>query len=77
MKINLGDQSDAKVLLGSYVCTDIPGEFRWQPGAVTQAVRKGMWIVIEDIDLAPMDVISVLLPLLETRKLQTPAGGAR
>jgi midasin (ATPase involved in ribosome maturation) len=36
IKIHFGDQSDAKVLLGTYVCTDIPGEFRWCPGVLTQ-----------------------------------------
>lgn len=25
IKIHLGDQTDAKVLLGSYICTEIPG----------------------------------------------------
>lgn len=38
IKIHLGDQADAKVLLGTYVCTEIPGEFRWQPGALTQVI---------------------------------------
>ena len=75
IKIHLGDQSDAKVLLGSYICTDVPGEFKWQPGALTQAVQLGKWIVIEDINLASMDVISVLLPLLESRKLFIPGRG--
>ena len=51
------------------MCTDVPGEFRWLPGALTQAVRDGRWIVIEDIDLAPLDVLSVLIPLLEQRQL--------
>eukprot|EP01089_Gocevia_fonbrunei_P004058 TRINITY_DN14025_c0_g1_i2.p1 TRINITY_DN14025_c0_g1~~TRINITY_DN14025_c0_g1_i2.p1 ORF type:complete len:100 (-),score=24.69 TRINITY_DN14025_c0_g1_i2:207-479(-) len=50
IKIHLGDQMDAKVLLGTYICTDVPGEFKWQPGALTQAVQQGKWIVIEDID---------------------------
>lgn len=36
IKIHLGDQTDAKVLMGTYVCTEVPGEFRWQPGALTQ-----------------------------------------
>ena len=75
IKIHLGDQSDAKVLLGTYVCTETPGEFKWQPGALTQAVQGGKWIVIEDIDLASVDVISVILPLLETRKLFIPGRG--
>lgn len=39
IKIHLGDQTDAKVLLGTYVCTDIPGEFRWCPGVLTQVIE--------------------------------------
>ncbi len=34
-----------------------------------KAVREGRWILIEDIDLAPLEILSVLIPLLETRKL--------
>jgi len=36
MKVQLGDQTDSKMLLGSYRCTDVPGEFVWQPGVLTQ-----------------------------------------
>lgn len=36
VKIQLGDQTDSKMLLGTYRCTDIPGEFVWQPGVLTQ-----------------------------------------
>ncbi len=38
-------------------------------------MREGRWIIIEDIDLAPMDVLSVLVPLLETRQLFIPGRG--
>ncbi|KCV71765.1 hypothetical protein H696_01183 [Fonticula alba] len=56
LKIHLGDQTDGKALLGTYVCTDVPGEFRWQAGVLTRAVSEGLWVLIEDINLAPMDV---------------------
>lgn len=36
VKVQLGDQTDSKMLLGTYRCTDIPGEFIWQPGVLTQ-----------------------------------------
>ncbi|XP_054617732.1 midasin isoform X2 [Dunckerocampus dactyliophorus] len=72
LKVQLGDQTDSKLLLGMYRCTDIPGKFTWQPGTLTQAVSKGMWILLEDIDHAPLDVISVLLPLMENKKLMIP-----
>lgn len=47
-----------QMLLGMYRCTDIPGKFVWQPGTLTQAVSKGQWILLEDIDHAPLDVVS-------------------
>ncbi|MED6248455.1 AAA ATPase midasin, partial [Ataeniobius toweri] len=72
LKVQLGDQTDSKMLLGMYRCTDIPGKFLWQPGTLTQAVSKGLWILLEDIDHAPLDVISVLLPLMENKKLMIP-----
>lgn len=46
-----------QMLLGMYRCTDIPGKFVWQPGTLTQAVTKGHWILLEDIDHAPLDVV--------------------
>ncbi|XP_071597429.1 midasin [Heliangelus exortis] len=75
LKVQLGDQTDSKTLLGMYRCTDLPGEFVWQPGTLTQAVTKGHWILLEDIDYAPLDVISVLIPLLEKRELLIPGRG--
>jgi len=59
-------------LLGTYCCTEVPGEFIWQPGVLTQAVTNGYWVLLEDVDYAPMDVISVLMPLLESRTLSIP-----
>lgn len=88
----MDDQVDGRTLIGSYVCAERPGEFRWQPGSLTQvcfplsnhyifmyckeyvlqteiihqqAVLHGYWVVFEDIDKAPSDVHSILLPLLE------------
>ncbi|KAF9929042.1 AAA ATPase midasin, partial [Modicella reniformis] len=77
VKIHLGDQTDSKVLLGTYVSTSKPGSFKWQAGVLTTAVQDGKWLLIEDIDLAPMEVLSVLLPLLESRTLFIPSRGEK
>nr|KAJ3422092.1 hypothetical protein HK105_001196 [Polyrhizophydium stewartii] len=77
LKIHLGDQTDSKLLLGTYMTTSTPGSFKWQPGVLTTAVSEGKWILIEDIDLAPVDVVAVLVPLLETRWLHVPSRGER
>jgi midasin len=75
IKFHLDDQTDSKTLLGSYVCTEVPGEFRWQAGALTQAVAKGIWVVFEDVDCAPFEVLSALILLLEDRQLYIPGRG--
>ncbi|KAK8664402.1 hypothetical protein V6N13_084194 [Hibiscus sabdariffa] len=75
LSIHMDDQIDAKTLVGSYVCTEQPGEFRWHPGSLTQAVLNGFWVVFEDIDKAPSDVLSIILPLLEGSSLFTTGFG--
>ncbi|XP_069830840.1 midasin-like isoform X2 [Dendropsophus ebraccatus] len=75
LKVQLGDQTDSKMLLGMYRCTDVPGEFVWQPGTLTQAVANGHWILLEDIDYAPLDVISVIISVLENGQLLIPGRG--
>jgi midasin len=72
VELHIDDQMDIKTLLGTYVCTDLPGEFNWQPGVLTQAVTAGRWVVIDDIDRAPFDVLSALTHLIENNTLILP-----
>lgn len=64
-----------QALLGTYRCTDVPGEFVWQSGSLTRAVLEGHWILLEDLDYAPMDVVSLLVSLLESNTLSCPGHG--
>ena len=75
VKIHLGDQTDAKLLIGTYASGDRPGTFVWRPGVLTTAVRTGKWVLVEDIDRAPTDVLSVLLTLVERRQMVVPSRG--
>jgi len=75
VRVHLDDQTDSKTLMGAYICTSKPGEFVWQPGALTQAVTQGSWVVIEDINLASAEVLATLLPLVEHRTLHVPSRG--
>ena len=73
--LHLNEQSDAKLLVGLYTTGHTPGTFSWQPGVLTTAVREGRWILIEDLDSAPNEVISTLLPLIEHGEMLIPSRG--
>ncbi|KAH8296969.1 hypothetical protein KR044_002099 [Drosophila immigrans] len=72
LRIQLGDQTDSKMLLGQYRCTDVPGEFVWLPGVLTQAVMHGYWLLLEDVDAATQDTYTILSSLLERNSLSVP-----
>lgn len=65
--IQISDQVDTKYLLGTYVCSDVPGEFLFNLGPLLKAIRDGNWIILEDIDCASSDVISLIFSLIETK----------
>lgn len=73
--LHLNEQSDAKLLIGMYATGAKPGTFSWRSGVLTTAVREGRWIFIEDLDRAPNEVISTLLPLIERGELLIPSRG--
>lgn len=69
VKIQICDQIDSKSLIGSYVTTEIPGQFEWQPGPLASALVEGSWIVFEDIDLAPPEISQILQSVIENGNL--------
>ncbi|TAQ87529.1 hypothetical protein B7494_g4151 [Chlorociboria aeruginascens] len=73
--LHLNEQTDAKMLIGMYATGPTPGSFSWRPGVLTTAVREGRWVFIEDLDRAPNEVISVVLPLIERGELLIPSRG--
>ena len=75
VKLHLNEQTDAKLLIGMYTSTDNPGSFSWRPGVLTTAVMEGRWIMIEDLDRAPKEILSILLPLVERGELLVPHWG--
>lgn len=75
--LHLNEQTDAKMLIGLYSTDSKPGSFSWRPGVLTTAVREGRWVLVEDLDRAPTEVLSTLLPLIERKELLIPSRGER
>ena len=70
--LHLNQQSDAKLLMGIYTTGPTPGSFMWKPGVLTTAVQEGRWVLIEDLDRAPDEIIGTMLPLIERGELIIP-----
>ena len=75
IEFHIDEETDSKTLIGSYTTTDIPGEFAWRAGALTDASREGRWILIEDLDLIPIEIQAALVKLFEERKI--PLGNGK
>ncbi|KAK5030524.1 AAA ATPase midasin [Exophiala sideris] len=70
--LHLNEQTDAKTLLGIYTSSPDGTSFTWQAGILTKAIQQGRWVLIEDIDRAPAEVMGVLRPILENGELFLP-----
>nr|POE79554.1 midasin [Quercus suber] len=70
--LHLNEQSDAKLLVGIYTTGDKPGTFVWRPGVLTTAMQEGRWVLIEDLDRAPNEIMGTLLSLIERHELLIP-----
>uniref|UniRef100_A0A0K0EEP4 Midasin n=1 Tax=Strongyloides stercoralis TaxID=6248 RepID=A0A0K0EEP4_STRER len=79
LKINynvfqMSDQLDSKALFGFYHCTDVLGEFIWRPSEFTKALSTDTIILLEDLELAPVDLISAIMDLCRERMIKLVSG---
>ncbi len=74
LELHVDEETDSKTLLGSFVATDIPGEFIWMAGPLTSAARLGRWVLIEDVDKCPEEIQAALIRLFEERILPLGVG---
>lgn len=75
VRVHLDDQVDSKTLLGGYVCTAKPGEFVWSPGPVVRALQNGRWLVLENVNLASSEVVTMISSLARTGSVEIPSRG--
>lgn len=71
-RINNHEHTDLQEYLGTYI-TDASGKLVFHEGVLVRAVRKGYWIVLDELNLAPSDVLEALNRLLDdNRELFVP-----
>lgn len=59
LRINNHEHTDLQEYLGTYIA-DETGKLVFREGALVQAVRKGYWVVLDELNLAPTEVLEAL-----------------
>lgn len=73
VRINNHDHTDIQEYIGSYVSDPSTGKLVFKDGLLVQALRNGHWIVLDELNLAPTDVLEALNRLLDdNRELVIP-----
>jgi len=72
VRLNNHEHTDIAEYIGTYVAAP-GGGITFVEGALVAAVRKGHWIVLDELNLAPSDVLEALNRLLDdNRELFVP-----
>ena len=73
VRINNHEHTDIQEYLGTYVSDPTTGKLVFQDGLLVRALRRGDWIVLDELNLAPTDVLEALNRLLDdNRELLVP-----
>ncbi|GAC77348.1 translation initiation factor 2C [Moesziomyces antarcticus T-34] len=76
VRINNHEHTDIQEYIGSYASDPDSGKLSFQEGLLVKALRRGDWIVLDELNLAPTDVLEALNRLLDdNRELVIPETG--
>lgn len=68
IRINNHMHTDVQEYLGSYVPDAVTGKLGFQEGILVEAVRKGYWVILDELNLAPSEVLEALNRLLDDNR---------
>jgi midasin len=68
VRINNHEHTDLQEYMGSYISDPHTGQLRFQEGLLVTALRRGDWIVLDELNLAPTDVLEALNRLLDDNR---------
>jgi midasin len=67
IRINNHEHTDVQEYTGGYA-TDSSGSLVFQDGLLVQALRRGHWVILDELNLAPSDVLEALNRLLDDNR---------
>ncbi|KAI0822070.1 midasin [Trametes gibbosa] len=73
VRINNHEHTDIQEYIGTYVSDPATGKLVFKEGLLVRALRQGDWIVLDELNLAPTEVLEALNRLLDdNRELVIP-----
>ncbi|GJN93580.1 hypothetical protein Rhopal_006637-T1 [Rhodotorula paludigena] len=76
VRIDNHEHADIQEYVGTYVSDAHSGKLVFQEGVLVRALHNGDWIALDELNLAPTDVLEALARLLDdNRKLVIPETG--
>lgn len=72
LRINNHEHTDLQEYIGTYMA-DVSGKLTFQEGVLVKAMRNGHWIILDELNLAPCDILEALNRVLDdNRELYIP-----
>lgn len=72
LRINNHEHTDLQEYIGTYAA-DVSGKLTFMEGVLVQAMRNGYWIILDELNLAPSDILEALNRVLDdNRELYIP-----
>lgn len=67
LRINNHEHTDLQEYLGQY-SADVDGALTFKEGALVEAMRHGYWVILDELNLAPSDVLEALNRVLDDNR---------
>ncbi|KAG8225223.1 hypothetical protein J437_LFUL012698 [Ladona fulva] len=73
LRVNNHEHTDLQEYVGAYTADPETGKMVFHEGVLVEAMRKGYWIILDELNLAPSDVLEALNRVLDdNRELYIP-----
>lgn len=67
LRINNHEHTDLQEYIGTYTA-DVTGKLVFKEGVLVQAMRNGFWIILDELNLAPSDILEALNRVLDDNR---------
>lgn len=67
LRINNHEHTDLQEYIGTYTA-DVTGKLTFKQGVLVQAMKNGYWIILDELNLAPSDILEALNRVLDDNR---------